>query len=127
MFGHRFYGARYFGPRYWGDGGGIVVPTPPAVAVPGGVRHARFLRRGPKLPWDEPGPAEVVASEVTVAPPKRRRVRMPAMEKIRKEIAPIPIQTVQEIAAPVIHVPELGHAVAKLVEQEEDELLLWLI
>jgi hypothetical protein len=59
---------------------------------------------------------------VSVVPVKRRRIKLPPA-KVQEAIAPIPIQTIREISAPVISVPDLG--IAEL--EEEDDDFLWLI
>lgn len=123
MFGHRYFGARWFGPRYWGDGGDGVPPEPPPSTSVGGVRRG-FLRRSykaPILPWER-----IPDEPVIVAKPARKRIRMPAVEAIRKATdSAIPIQAVREISAPVISIPEIGAAV--LADIDDDEDLIWLI
>jgi len=119
MFGHRFFGARYFGPRYWGDGG----DAPAAVVVldrPSGVRRtARFLRRAPpKLPWE----IEEEDQSADVAIKRSRRIRLPIAKRAAAEIA-APIQTIREIAAPIIAAPKRATA-SKAIEDDDEEWLL---
>lgn len=122
MFGHRYFGSRYFGPRYWGDGGD---GTPPVVVVdtatPSGVRGPRFLRRSKRheLPWER----EEVTDDVVV---KSRRVSIPkmAIKRMEQAVAPIPVAKFQDLPAIEIRLPSVG--VAKLEDDDEDDLL-WLI
>lgn len=99
----------------------VVVET---AAPTAGVRRARFLRRAPKLPWeieDEP------EQQVTVSPPRRKRIPLPAVQAMRSAVGDaIPIQTVKEIAAPVISIPDVGRAAVTIADEDEDDWL-WLI
>jgi hypothetical protein len=90
----------------------------------GGVRRARFLRRAPRLPWEEDPEETQESPQVTVDPPKRKRIRMPALEAIRSA-KPIPIQTIKAIDAPSISIPELGTAQVQIDDDDDD--WLWLI
>lgn len=101
---------------------GVTPPPAPSSSV-GGVRRG-FLRRSykaPILPWER-----IPDEPVVIAKPARKRIRMPAVEAIRKATdGAIPIETVREIAAPVISIPEIGAAV--LADIDDDEDLIWLI
>jgi hypothetical protein len=104
------------------DGAGPVAAVVTTTTTPGGVRRARFLRRAPKLPWEHDEEPE---EQITVAPPKRKRIPMPAVRAMREATGgAIPIQTIKEIPAPVIHVPEFG---AVTLDIEDDDDWLWLI
>jgi hypothetical protein len=59
---------------------------------------------------------------VSVAPARRKRIALPPVQ-VQEAIAPIPIQTIREIAAPVISIPDIG--IAELEDDEDD--FLWLI
>ncbi len=96
---------------------GVFVP-PVVTSSPGGVRRARFLRRAPRLPWEQ----EEEESPVTVAPVKRKRIQLP-VAKAQERMGPIPIQTMREISAPVITIPELGTATLKAIEDEDEDWL----
>jgi len=88
------------------------------------VRRHGFLRRGPRLPWDE-RKKEDQSEQVVV---KSRKIRVQLPKVVVEEIKPIPIQTVKEIAAVEITVPGLGKAVlAKIDQEEEDDFVLWTI
>ena len=91
-----------------------------------GVRRARFLRRAPRLPWEE---QEEVQEDkpIIVAPPRKQRIKMPAIEAIRSNLKPIPIEAVKTIDAPIIVIPELGAAHLQQLEDDEDDDWLWLI
>jgi hypothetical protein len=96
-------------------------PVVTTTTTPGGVRRHRFLRRAPKLPWEQ----EEQAEQIVIAPTKRKRIPMPAIEAMRTATGgAIPIQTVKEIAAPSIAIPDVGKAV---LDDDEDEDWLWMI
>lgn len=104
---------------------GLFTPTTTTTPTPGGVRRPRFLRRAPKLPWEHEDVEE--QEQITVAPPRRKRIPLPVVETLRKTVGDaIPIQTVKEIDAPSITIPELGTAVLQAAE-DDDEDWLWLI
>jgi hypothetical protein len=88
-----------------------------------GVRRARFLRRSHRLPWEE---EETDEQQITVATPKRKRIALPAVEEIKEVAKDIPIQTIREISAPSITIPEIGTAVLEAMDDDDDEWL-WLI
>ena len=97
-------------------------PVVTTTTTPGGVRRHRFLRRAPKLPWER---EEEQSEQITIAPPKRKRIPLPAIAAMRQATdGAIPIQTVQEIVAPSITIPDVGKAV---LEDDDDEDWLWLI
>lgn len=122
MFGHRFFGTRYYGPRYWGDGGDQA-PVVTATQPTSGVRHSRFLRRGPRLPWEEVVEEVVTDDGVVVAKPVRRRIKLP--REIRETLAEshIPFQTHVVIDAPIIRMPGVGTAVLRIDDEEEAVLM----
>lgn len=103
-----------------------VAPVSPEPAARPGVKRARFLRRSAKdvyrFPWEQ----EDAPEAVVVAPAKRKRIPLPVVAALEKAAGPIPIQTVREISAPAISIPELGTAVLQAIE-DEDEDWLWLI
>lgn len=107
----------------WGVSWGQATTPPEPTPQPernAGVRRARFLRRAPRLPWEQVDEEEKV---VSVAPAKRRRIRLPEVEAVRDAVGDaIPVQTVREISAPRIYVPDLG-----IAELDDDEDILWLI
>lgn len=126
MFGHRFYGRAYFGPRYWGDGGDGTPPEPPVTATPetSGIRHSRFLRRGPKLPWEE---IEEVTDDGVVVKSRRKRIPLPQIQRIERIVSPIPVERFKELPAVEITIPELGTARLERYDEDEEDELLWLI
>lgn len=94
-----------------------------STTTPGGVHRARFLRRGPKLPWEE---IEETPDEVVIAKPRRKRIKLPA--EVRAAVAEaIPIQATQEIPAPRITVPGVGTAVLKINDDEEMAVLMAIL
>ena len=105
------------------DGASPAAVVAATTTSPGGIRRARFLRRAPKLPWEE----EDESPQITVAPPRRKRISMPAVQAMRRATEnAIPIQTFKEISAPSITIPEIGTAVLQAIEDDEDDWL-WLI
>lgn len=110
------------------DGAGTATVIPPVVvATPGGVHRARFLRRSKRteLPWERE--ETVVTNDGVVVKAKRRRIPLPAVQKIEKEIG-LPIEAVRDIPAFSIKVPELGTATIDILEDEqEDDLVLWMM
>lgn len=96
--------------------------TPPATTTtPPGMRRARFLRRSHRLPWEQDFSEET--EQITVAPPRRQRIKMPPA--VVQAVKPIPIETVKEISAPSITIPEIGTANLDLDDDDDD--LLWLM
>lgn len=107
------------------DGASPAPVVSAAVTSVHGKRRHTFLRRGPRLPWDDSERSEDKQPDVVVVS-KRKRVKLPpaAVEEIR----PIPIQTVKEISGVQITVPDVGTArLAKQVQDEEDDLIIWMI
>lgn len=126
MFGHRYFGARYFGPRYWGDGGDGTPPEPPVVVIPetSGIRHSRFLRRGPRLPWDE---IEEVTDDGVVVKSRRKRIALPEVQRMERLVAPIPVERFKDLPAIEIKIPELGSARLEKYDEDEEDDLLWMM
>lgn len=80
-------------------------PLPVVTTTQGGVRRSRFLRRGPRLPWDQSDEPEVV--RVQDAPkPKRKRIKLPA-EVIETVEDAIPVQAYVEVPMPRVIVPDI--------------------
>lgn len=104
----------------FGTAAGAYVPPPPViVSTGGGVRKARFLRRGPRLPWDEPEESDVVTVE---EPPKRKRkrIKLPA-EVIEVVQDAIPVQAYIEVPMPRIVIPDVP---VSLDDEEDDDWLM---
>lgn len=107
-----------------GEGG----TAPPVVVTattvtPGGVRRSRFLRRGPKLPWeeDEIQDAPVTVTEVR----KRKRIKLP--KEIIEAVDGIPIQVSVEVPELRINVPSVGSAILRAPDDEEEAILMALL
>ena len=98
-----------------------------STTTPGGVHRGRFLRRGPKLPWDDiEERKETPDEQVVIAKPRRRRIKLP--QEVRAAVAgAIPIQETVEIAAPRITVPGIGSAVLKINDDEEQAVLMAIL
>ena len=93
----------------------------------GGLRIPRrgYLRRGPKLPWDEE-PQEEREEQVVVAKSKRQRIKLP--EEIKEVLADaIPVATHTVIDAPRIKIPSVGTAVLHTPDDEEEAVLMALL
>ena len=102
-----------------------VAPAAPSTTL-GGVRRVRFLRRAPRLPWEEEIQDASVEEKVVVKS-RRKRIQLPLIEKIKEEIDPIPVAAFKEIDGISITVPEIGTAVLEKIADEEEDLLLWMI
>lgn len=108
--------------------------SPPVVVTttttPGGVRRGRYLRRSsknvPRLPWDESIERIEEQSDVVIAKPIRKRVKLPAEIRAALDDA-VPIRSHVEIQAPRISIPELGTAVLQLSDDEEEAVILALM
>ena len=101
-----------------------VAVAPAAATAAGRSRHRGFLRRGPRLPWEEEDAVDekpAAADAVIVAKPRQRRIKLPALQ-IAAVKDDIPIRMVYEIEAPSITVPDLGTAVLRL--DEDDDMIL---
>jgi hypothetical protein len=82
---------------------------------------ARFLRRAPKLPWEQDD--EPAQQDVVVAKPRRKRIKLPETEALQAVAADVPVQLVTEITGTVIRVPDIPVN----LDDDEDEAILWLI
>lgn len=92
----------------------------------GGVRRHRFLRRGPRLPWEDKETEEKRDEPVVVAKSKRKRIKLPAEVKQAAAEA-IPLETHITIDAPKIKLPGVGTAVLQVPDDEEEAVLLALL
>lgn len=105
------------------DGGGDgAAPEPPPVVtqIDGGVRRSRFLRRGPRLPWEhEDEPAQVVRVEDR---PKRRRIKLPK-EVIETVQDAMPVQAYVEMPLPRVVIPDVP---VVFDDDDDDDLLLMI-
>ena len=100
------------------------VPVAPDVSAPSGVRHSRFLRRGPKLPWEE---IEEVTDDGVVVKSRRKRIPLPQVQRMERLVAPIPVERFKDLPAIEITIPELGSARLEKYDEDEEDDLLWLI
>lgn len=93
-----------------------------------GVRRHRFLRRAPKLPWEEQQ-KEIAREQVVVSRPKRRRVKLPQVVE-EAVAATVPVQTVQTLDAPKITIPSVGTATLRTKDYsdpEEESVIMALV
>ncbi|HSQ91557.1 MAG TPA: hypothetical protein VLM19_05235 [Nitrospiraceae bacterium] len=104
-------------------GAGAAAAVVAATTTPGGVHRGRFLRRGPKLPWDI---EETQDEQVVIAKPRRKRIRLPAEVRAAVEET-IPIQATREIPAPWITVPGVGTATLVINDDEEQAVLMAIL
>ena len=96
-----------------------------AVSSASGVRRHRFLRRGPKLPWEDIE-EETPDERVVVAKSIRRRIKLPA--EIRKAATEaIPVATSITIDAPQIKLPGVGTATLSIPDDEEEAVIMALL
>ena len=96
-----------------------------AVSSASGVRRHRFLRRGPKLPWDEVE-KEKADEPVIVAKSIRRRIKLPA--EVRKAaVEALPVATSITIDAPHIKLPGVGTATLSIPDDEEEAVIMALL
>jgi len=97
-----------------------IIPT----IISSGVRRSRFLRRGPRLPWDET-PEEVVTIEEVAQGPRRKRIRLP--KEVIAAASPMQIEVDSaQMPAFKIHVPDVGAAIVKQDDEEEAIILALL-
>lgn len=105
------------------EGRAEVVVSPDATTI-SGVRRG-YLRRSfkaPILPWEKKDDEQ----PITVAKTRRKKIPLPVVEAMRKYTnGDVPIETVREIAAPKLHIPELGTAILEIDDDDED--ILWLM
>jgi hypothetical protein len=104
----------------------VVASVTPPSTTPGGVGRARFLRRGPKLPWDKDEETQEQEQEVVVKS-RRKRIPLPVVQQMREAVSPIPVQTIKHLDGIQIIVPSIGTATLAKTDDEEEDLLLWLI
>ena len=96
-----------------------------AVSSASGVRRHRFLRRGPKLPWEDIED-ETPDERVVVAKSIRRRIKLPA--EVRKAAAEaLPVATSITIDAPQIKLPGVGTATLSIPDDEEEAVIMALL
>ena len=102
--------------------------TPAVVAdttTQSGVRRARFLRRGPKLPWEEEIPDEVVT--VTEIPSKRKRIKLPK-EVIDTIKDSVPIEAANARLPDLeINIPSVGKTRVRIDYDEETAIVMALL
>jgi len=103
--------------------GGAAPPVVVTTTVPGVVRRARFLRRGPKLPWEEDEIQDVPVTVTEVR--KRKRIKLP--KEIVEAVDGIPIQASVEVPELRINVPSVGSAVLRAPDDEEEVVLMALL
>ena len=97
----------------------VVPPVIVSRGTPDGIRRARFLRRGPRLPLeeeDEPAQAAVTVREV-----RRKRIRLPK-EVIETVEDAIPVQAYVEVKMPRIIVPDIPVD----FDDDDDDLLMMI-
>lgn len=107
--------------------GSSAIPATVAATVAGvhRVPRSRFLRRAPKLPWDEAEKLDV-KQEPVVAKSRRKQIRLP--KAVVEAIAPIQIEKVKELPAVEITLPSVG--IARLDNkslEDEDDLVIWMM
>lgn len=106
------------------DGAGSVqAPVAPTPSTPSGVRHSRFLRRGPKLPWEE---IEEVTNDGVVVKSRRKRIPLPEVHRLERLMGPVPIERYKELPAVEIISP-LGTARLEKYDEDEEDELLWMM
>ncbi len=107
----------------FGQGATIVVPTAPTTQP--GVGRARFLRRGPRLPWDKED--EVTVPEQVVVRSRIKKIPLPIVQKMEAATSPIPIQPNKHLDGIQITIPAIGTATLANQEDDEEDILIWLM
>lgn len=106
------------------DGASAIVSAITTSSTPAGVGRARFLRRGPKLPWDKDEEAQ---EQDVVVKSRRKRIPLPIVRQMERAVSPIPVQPIKHLDAIQIVLPDVGTATLAKNDDEEEDLLLWLI